>query len=59
MRQFDLFWGRWRSGLSGSGLWIDSPQHLVHYLILRLLIDIVDIDVADNPCLIDNEDSPF
>lgn len=45
--------------LAGGCLGIDLPQGFAQLFVIRLVVDIVDIDIADDACLIDDEERPF
>jgi hypothetical protein len=56
VRQLDLLGWRRRRWLPGGCLWVDFPENITHNFIIGLLIDIMDVDVADNAGFVDDED---
>ena len=45
--------------MPGGCLWIDFTQDIAHDFIVGLLIDVMDVDIADNPLLVDDKDGSF
>lgn len=55
MREFSLFRGGCRCWLPGGCNRVDFPQDLIHHFVFGLLVDVMDIDIPDNPLFIDDE----
>jgi hypothetical protein len=47
---------RWSTGCS---FWIDRPQFRKEDFVIRLIIDIMNIDVADDSFFVEDEERPF
>jgi len=58
-------WQGWRhQWLAGQrvacrGLGVDTAQHIQHHIVVGLVVNIVDIDIADGAALVDDEDGPL
>ena len=60
MRQADILRvDRRRFRVAQRSFRVDTPQHFQHHFIIGLMVDIVDVDVADITALIDDEDRPL
>ena len=46
-------------GVARGGLGVDAAYDIQHYIVVGLVVDVVDIDVADGAGLVDDEDGAF